>query len=140
MKAQTSMEFILIFSLVFLFVVITLPLLTNNLFEMMREDEKSLLKSQADIMKSKIDTTMQVEKGYYEEFSLSPNIKGKPYTIKNIYSKKLAFSYTDDNYEFMISLPDNSSVGWLHDTVSSSFDFLIQKNGSGITLINQSKS
>jgi hypothetical protein len=137
-KAQTSFEFIVIASLVFLVVVTVTPILINMVFDAISADDKDLLKGQADIMKNRIDTAMQVQEGYYDNFSLASNIEGKSYVIINRNDKKLGFKYVQDDYEYLISLPTGSNVTWEDGKNVSNFNFLITNKGNGIRLYNYS--
>jgi len=129
MKAQVSMEFIILFSFLFLIFVLFLGIIQQQMSGTADEKDRELLEDYADAIEQEIQTGASVEDGFQRNFTLPPGIRGKEVnaTIRAFDDgsgrRKVALvvNYTDDLLETQI-------VKFLPAIVNVDSDIVIGEN------------
>ncbi|HLG24027.1 MAG TPA: hypothetical protein VI564_03820 [Candidatus Nanoarchaeia archaeon] len=106
-NAQSSLEFIVLASFLFLVVVLFLALMSTSL-----SDSNDLQKEQSaielsDLIMGEITTARSVNDGYSRTFEIPKSINGINYTVKIIDSRELVVNFLD--YEYVRFMPSNFS-------------------------------
>ena len=80
-KAQVSMEFLLLVSLMFLVFTFFFVFVNERILEYQLEDNYLALQDTGKTIEKEIDIALKVKDGYQRNFTLPPLVKGFDYTV-----------------------------------------------------------
>ncbi len=80
-KAQAAMEFVMVFSVLSIFVTAFLGAIYVNISQSKQKNEQGIVDDMANFIQQEIILASRVEDGYHRTFFLPEKIGGKPYNI-----------------------------------------------------------
>lgn len=107
-KTQSSIEFIILVSVLLLFLVSFLMIVQQNISDKMREQKDAGIRDVAVIVQDEINLAFKSGDGYFREFTIPEKILGESYELGTIPGR--VYARTFDNRS-SISLPIKDATG-----------------------------
>jgi len=108
-KAQSTIEFVLLTMVLFLFFVFFLSFSSTQLINTARQHEFDLLKKNVEIVGNEVALAASQKDGYERNFSIAETIAGSSYDITQN-GKSLMFSTDDYSYSINLAVEINGTI------------------------------
>lgn len=123
-KAQSSIEFAAIMSVMFLIFIIFFYAVSTRLTSTQRDNEISMLEDLGTFLQNELRLATTAEDGYYREFEIPETLNGYDYTINITDYGGLGFSdiilrYVNHSFQYSHVLPVGNVTGSIDKNINT---------------------
>jgi|FLOH01.1.fsa_nt_gi hypothetical protein len=127
MKAQTSMEFVILMTFMILVFTAMFLVVQNKSMSIQRIAAQNEVIAIGNVLKNEADLAFKVQDGYMREFWLPDFINGREYTAELVDKSEIVVTMNEENY--LIFLTTNVS-----GFISKGYNTIIRHNRTNITI------